>query len=234
MKSYKGKNIIYKNLTEENIFDQTKIIFEYEGYCSVEEEDDDNLYHGKGKLIEKRIDIKSNKTVDYRDGDWIREGEFDNGEFIKGKYLIPHTTKYEGIFKDSDADNDSQLNGDGIEYHFISKQNYLNNKWNGYVKGFFDLGTLIKGEVLNPSLINYSEHKGIKKIVLTGKIRRIYSKEMKSNLDLNKGEIFYENGDYYEGEIDFDLPFGKGRMTFKDGTKKSCEWFNGNPIENKN
>ena len=92
----------------------------------------------------------------------------------------------------------------------------------------------LKGEVLNPSLINYSEHKGIKKIVLTGKIRRIYSKEMKSNLDLNKGEIFYENGDYYEGEIDFDLPFGKGRMTFKDGTKKSCEWFNGNPIENKN
>ena len=57
MKSYKGKNIIYKNLTEENIFDQTKIIFEYEGYCSVEEEDDENLYHGKGKLIEKRINV---------------------------------------------------------------------------------------------------------------------------------------------------------------------------------
>lgn len=232
MESYKGKKVIYKNFIEENIHGQTKIIFEYEGYCSADEYDEENLCHGKGKLVEKRIDIKTSKTVHYRSGDWIKEGEFENGEFIKGKYLIPYTTKYEGVFRDCDGDNDSQLNGDGIEYYFISRKDYLDDKWCGYVKGFFDLGTLIKGEVINPSLINYTEHKGIKKIILTGKIRKIYNDQIQSDLDLNKGEIFYENGDHYEGEINFDLPFGKGIMIFKDGTKKNCEWFSGEPVEN--
>ena len=239
MKEYKGKKVSYKNFIEEDVIGQTKFIYEYEGYCSADEYDEKNLYHGNGKLIERRINIKTNKMVDYRDGDWIREGEFDNGEFIKGTYLTPFTTKYEGVFRTSDSDNDSQLNGEGIEYHFISKQNYLKDKSSGYVKGFFDDGTLIKGEVLNPSLIKYSEEKGIKKIVLTGKIRRVYDEKIKSYLDLNQGKIYYEvlpnidsnrpegQGVEYEGEIDYDQPHGKGTMTFEDGSKRFAIWSQG-------
>ena len=35
------------------------------------------------------------------------------------------------------------------------------------------------------------------------------------------GEIFFENGDHYEGELWHDQPIGLGTMTYKDGSKDS-------------
>ena len=48
-----------------------------------------------------------------------------------------------------------ELHGQGIELHFGNSQNYENNQPIGHIKGLFDSGSLVEGEILHPSLINY-------------------------------------------------------------------------------
>ena len=225
MEEYKGKKI--EPGTIDNIeLDNFPNIFQkgkYIGFCN-----SDGLPHGLGELTSSKYkDTKCN-------------GEWEDGAFIKGTYT---NDKYinEGSFQLNEGSfqfcervgsGDWELHGQGIELHFDNLQNYENNKPIGHVKGLFNYGSLVEGEILHPSLINYSEHKGIKKIFYQKPdIREVFDKEFKGNIKLTFGEIFYDDGSHYKGEIDFDLPYGLGTMTLADGNKKTCHWVHGNVLE---
>ena len=114
------------------------------------------------------------------------------------------------------------ISGEGEELYFETEQDLKNNNPLGYVRGIFENGTLIKGEIFNAFKIDYSDHSFVKKIILKGK-----SKTNKNKASI--GEIFFENGDWYKGELDFDRPHGKGTMHYKeDSTKLEGEWVDGN------
>ncbi len=231
MKTHKIKKI----LTDEFVWGLSNgRFYEYDGHVSIE----DGQPHGKGKMTEKN----SQDDIDNS----IRDGEWENGQFIKGTYYFPYIVKYIGSFSSSRTGSgeiktfpDSELHGDGAEYHYQSKKDYINDKYSGYVKGVFKYGSLVKGEVLNATLIKYSEYKSIKKIILTGKIRTEEDIKHGGPVRINSGEIFYEidqayadgsdEGQYkkYKGEIDFDSPHGKGTMIFEHGSKYVGEWYYG-------
>jgi hypothetical protein len=119
------------------------------------------------------------------------------------------------------------LSGEGEELYYKNEEDLINNKPLGYVKGLFKDGILIKGEVENASLIEYSAMKGIKKIIYKGYVG--WSKNVHGeDTQIQKGEIYYEDGFVYKGEISFDLPHGKGTGTHKDGNSRTGNWFNGN------
>jgi len=221
MKEYKGKKIhLDKFEWEESKENDSNVkkFFNYEGYAS-----DEDVPHGIGKMIEV-------------DEEEVREGEWENGEFIKGTYSTPYIKRYIGSFRTSairtpktQTFHDSMLHGDGEEYYYDSKEDYINDKPSGYVKGLFSAGALMEGEVLNPSITGYSEHEGIKKIICQKKnVREIFVKKIDHSIKLTLGEIYYDDGAHYKGELVFDLPFGKGTMTLSDGSKKTCNWYNGN------
>ncbi|MBC8296125.1 MAG: hypothetical protein H8E55_10055 [Pelagibacterales bacterium] len=230
--SYKGKEVYFTKFETEIMTGgkvKTGREAEYEGYCS-----DEGYPHGNGKLTE----IGQNYT---------REGEWEDGQFIKGTYSMPFKTKYVGSFMEG-SDGDSHLQGDGVEYHYQSKEDYIKDKPIGYVKGFFvSMGTLLKGEILNPFIINYTEDKFIKKIIYYDEAKPLKEFSHMNNL-MRKGKMFYETapkevlqklfpninvnrpegqGIEYEGEIFFDQPHGKGTMTFEDGSKRTAVWDNG-------
>ena len=119
------------------------------------------------------------------------------------------------------------LSGEGEELYYKNEEDLINNKPLGYVKGLFKDGILIKGEVENASLIEYSAMKGIKKIIYKGYVG--WSKDVHGeDTQIQKGEIYYEDGFVYKGEISFDLPHGKGTGIHKDGNSRTGNWFNGN------
>ena len=119
------------------------------------------------------------------------------------------------------------LSGEGEELYYKNEEDLINNKPLGYVKGLFKDGILIKGEIENASLIEYSAMKGIKKIIYKGYVG--WSKNVHGeDTQIQKGEIYYEDGFVYKGEISFDLPHGKGTGTYKDGNSRTGNWFNGN------
>ena len=119
------------------------------------------------------------------------------------------------------------LSGEGEELYYKNEEDLINNKPLGYVKGLFKDGILIKGEIENASLIEYSAMKGIKKIIYKGYVG--WSKNVHGeDTQIQKGEIYYEDGFVYKGEISFDLPHGKGTGTHKDGNSRTGNWFNGN------
>ena len=215
MEEYKGKKI--EPGTIENIeLDNSPNIFnkgKYIGFCN-----SDGLPHGLGELTSK-------------DGSEKCNGEWEDGVFIRGTYNGGANIIYEGSFQydNNIGSGDWELHGQGIELHFGNSQNYENNKPIGHIKGLFNSGSLVEGEILHPSLINYSEHKGIKRIIYQKPdIREVFDKEFKGNIKLTFGEIFYDDGSHYKGEIDFDLPYGLGTMTLADGNKKTCHWLHGN------
>ena len=230
MKKYKGKKVYLDKFKWEMSHgndSSIKKFFYYEGYVS-----SGDLPHGTGKMTEESRD-------------YVRQGEWENGHFVKGTYSTPYTQRYIGSFQTSvlmgsksQSFQDSELHGDGEEYHYDSKENYINNKHSGYVKGLFNNGSLIEGEILNASLIKYTEEKGVKKIIYNKMIGDNKTKDGLNN-QMRLGKIFYEvlpNIDSnrpegqaieYEGEIDFDLPHGKGTMTFEDGSKRSAIWNQG-------
>ena len=215
MEGYKGKKI--EPGTIENIkLDNSPLVFHggnYIGFCN-----SDGLPHGLGELTSK-------------DGSEKCNGEWEDGVFIKGTYTGGANIIYEGSFQydNNIGSGDWELHGQGIELHFGNSQNYENNKPIGHIKGLFNSGSLVEGEILHPSLINYSEHKGIKRIIYQKPdIREVFDKEFKGNIKLTFGEIFYDDGSHYKGEIDFDLPYGLGTMTLTDGNKKTCHWLHGN------
>jgi len=217
MKSFKGKKVYH------GIF-ETDDGKEYVGYCDKKTK----RCHGYGKMVEKN---SSGKIYSIREGEWI------NGTFYKGTYSMPPPPvgrKDVGYFKIG-SDGDDALHGEGVEYYSVnSLKNFKEEKWIGHVKGTFKKGRLVKGEILNPSLIKYSEHKGIKKIIH-------YSSTLGKNTIgesawIYKGKIFYEidpkykskrpeeQPTEYEGKIDFDVPHGKGTMKFKDGSQRTGIW----------
>ena len=109
--------------------------------------------------------------------------------------------------------------GQGSQSVGMGSEFYNNFK---IVKGIFDDGSLLKGEVYNAYLIRYSEESFIKKIIIDGKAK-------KNSVKIKLGKVFFENGDRYEGEIEYDRPQGKGTMYYKeDGTHLEGEWVNGN------
>jgi hypothetical protein len=119
------------------------------------------------------------------------------------------------------------LSGEGEELYYKNEEDLINNKPLGYVKGLFKDGILIKGEIENASLIEYSAMKGIKKIIYKGYVG--WSKNVHGeDTQIQKGEIYYEDGFVYKGEISFDLPHGKGTGIHKDGNSRTGNWFNGN------
>jgi hypothetical protein len=97
----------------------------------------------------------------------------------------------------------------------------------GHVKGVFEKGELQKGDIENASLIGYSERKGINKIIYEGYVG--WSKNIHGEkIQIQKGEIYYDDGFIYKGEIDYDLPHGKGTGTTPEGKNISGNWVNGN------
>lgn len=119
------------------------------------------------------------------------------------------------------------LSGEGEELYYKNEEDLIKNKPLGYVKGLFKDGILIKGEIENASLIEYSAMKGIKKIIYKGYVG--WSKNVHGeDTQIQKGEIYYEDGFVYKGEISFDLPHGKGTGIHKDGNSRTGNWFNGN------
>ncbi len=217
MEEYKGKKIEpgrIKNIKLDNF----PLVFHngnYIGFCN-----SDGLPHGLGELTSK-------------DGSEKCNGEWEDGVFIRGTYNGGANIIYEGSFQyDNFGSGDWELYGQGIEYHFGNSQNYENNKPIGHIKGLFNCGHLVEGEILHPSLINYSGHEGIKKIIYKkANVREILFKEINHMTKLTFGEIYYDDGAHYVGELDFDLPFGRGTMTLADGRSKTCEWYNGNVVE---
>ena len=222
MKEYKGKKVEPREIDEielklcPNDFQGGKYI----GFCNLE-----GLPHGLGELIS--ADKEKPMTCN---------GEWEDGVFLKGTYNQPYLSRYEGSFNydDTIGSGDWELHGEGIELYYGTEQNYNNNKVIGHVKGIFENGKLLVGEILNPSLIEYSEYEGIKKIIYEkSNVRKVFDEQLKSNIYLKFGEIIYEDGSHYKGELDFDLPYGNGTMTLLDGNSKTCEWYNGNTIEEK-
>ena len=220
MKEYKGKKIVPREI--ENIkLDNSPNNFhggKYIGFCNL-----DGLPHGLGELI------SSNDKHDAIP--WSCNGEWEDGVFIKGTYNMPPFSRYEGSYKFDDVvgSGDWELHGNGIELYFQTDENYKNNNVIGHVKGIFEGGNLLEGEILNPSLIEYSQHKGIKKIIYQkANINRVFDKDFGAEINISFGEIFYEDGAHYKGELEFDLPYGIGTMTLADGNKKTCHWVHGN------
>jgi hypothetical protein len=58
------------------------------------------------------------------------------------------------------------ISGKGEEFYYKSEQDMKNNKTLGYIKGTFDDGKVLKGEVLNPAKINYTDNDFVKKILI--------------------------------------------------------------------
>ena len=196
-----------------------KIEDKYEGA-----KNEDGLPHGKGKHVSVGTDGKIS---------FIEEGIWKNGFLVEGsetlfgdeqadgKYAIK---KEVGKWRYDEKKNTCEefLSGEGEELYYKNEEDLKNNKPMGYVKGIFDDGHLLKGEVYNAYLIDYSEASFVKKIIIKGKAK-------KNSERIKLGEVFYENGDRYEGEIEYDMPQGKGTMFYKeDGTNLEGEWVDGN------
>ena len=185
----------------------------------------EGIPNGQGTKISKESDGKIT---------CIEEGIWENGFLVKGSntsYLDSHILKEVGEWKLFEGGKNCSefLSGYGEELYFSNDKDLKENKPFGHVKGLFDEGNLLEGEILEPSLTGYTELKGIKKIIYKkSNIREMFLKEININTKLKLGEIFYDDGCHYEGELDFDSPFGKGTMTLPDGRKKTCEWYNGN------
>ena len=202
----------------------------------VGDKDEQGLPNGKGIL-----------TIKYNNDNSIfkiEEGIWKNGFLVEGSettYLLDtdrnFIKKEIGKWKYREEDNhcDEFISGEGEELYYRTEEDLKNNNFFGYVRGIFDDGSLIEGEILNPSMIDYSEEPGIKKIIYNKRVINKKTTDGSTNI-VRYGKIFYEVSDNidsnrlegqgveYEGEIDFDQPHGKGTMTFEDGSKKSGTW----------
>jgi hypothetical protein len=213
---------------------------EYDGFIDV----DSGLPHGKGVFIKRNQD-KIIKLIE--EGIW-QNGFLTEGSEVDYLWSKDYIKKEIGKWRFDKDKNfcEEFISGKGAELYYRTEKDLKNNKYFGYVKGTFDNGILIKGEILNPSLINYTEEKGVKKIIYDGSIKKVWDENQKIHLNLSKGKIYYEvlplseisqyasntdrpegQGVEYEGEIEFDTPYGEGEMTFEDGSKKKGFWYNG-------
>lgn len=205
----------------------------------VGEKDEQGIPNGKGVLTTR--DNNDNSICK------IEEGIWKNGFLVEGSettYLLDNDRNFIkkeiGKWKYREEDNhcDEFISGEGEELYYRTEKDLKNNNFFGYVRGIFDDGSLIEGEILNPSMIDYSDEPGIKKIIYNKRVGNKKTTDGLTNV-VRHGKIFYEvldnidsnrpegQGVEYEGEIDFDQPHGKGTMTFEDGSKKSGTWHEG-------
>ena len=217
-------------------------------------------YHGQGT----EITFNSKYIGEWKDNNYykgiftmfdgkkitsIEEGIFQENFLVKGSETIYSRDKNKlcvgikkeiGKWKLSKGVCSEFISGVGKEIWYRSEADLKKNNYIGYMKGIFNEANLIKGEILNPTLIGYSEYKSIKKIILTGKMRSLKNIEFEGSTEVNSGEIFYEidqayadgsvEGQYkkYKGEIAFlDTPNGNGKMIFEHGSKYVGEWYEG-------
>ena len=158
----------------------------------------------------------SNREVGIFKNDFLVEGsetefDLDSGLGIKKEIGKWRYDKEKNICEEF-------LSGEGEELYYKNEEDLINNKPLGYVKGVFDDGTLIKGEVFNAFKINYSDQSFVKKIIIKGSSKKKF---------IRLGEVFFENGDRYEGEMQHDMPQGIGTMYYKDGTFLKGNWIDG-------
>ena len=72
----------------------------------------------------------------------------------------------------------------------------------------------------------------LKKIIIQkANVKRVLDKDFGAAINISFGEIFYEDGAYYKGELESDLPYGIGTMTLADGNKKTSHWVHGSVLE---
>jgi uncharacterized protein YcnI len=191
----------------------------------------------KGSYDEKGLPSGKGVKTSYWDEKirMIEDGIWQDGFLVEGSetvFLIESAftiRKEVGKWRYDKEKNicDEFISGEGEELYYKNEEDLQKNKPLGYVKGLFKDGILIKGEVENASLIEYSAMKGIKKIIYNGYVG--WSKNVHGeDTQIQKGEIYYEDGFVYKGEISFDLPHGKGTGTHKDGNSHTGNWFNGN------
>ena len=233
MKEYKGKKIQPAKINDIELDNSPHYFYKgkYIGFCN-----SDGLPHGLGELIAPPTDAKLDKeknvievTIrnDHNKTPWSCNGEWENGIFVKGSYNMPPFSRHQGEFIFNNGD--WQLIGEGVQLDYArSEENYNTDNVIGHFKGIFDAGRLVKGEILNCTLIGYSTYKTIKKIILNREIGKKNSEEIFFEIDQE-----YSNGSdegqykKYEGEIDYDMPHGKGTMIFEDGSKYIGQWDNG-------
>ena len=220
MKKFKGENIEKIRFTDNNYIVEKDAPRkrEYKGYVKVGWEHP----HGEG------INIIRNKDKSIYS---IEEGIFENGLLIKGttiEYMGGCIHKSIGKFKFYDNGNRHDwISGKGEMLFYKTKQDMKKNKPFGYMKGTFDDGKILKGEVFKPFQINYTSHDFVKKILIKKRFKNIHYKSEYTTGDLENGEIFFENGDHYKGEFYQDMPHGKGKMIYSDGSKEAGVWQHG-------
>ena len=220
MKKFKGENIEKIKFTNNNYIAENDVPRnrEYKGYVKVGWEQP----HGEGTNVIRN----KNKSI-YS----IEEGIFENGLLIKGitiEYFSWCILKSIGKFKFYDNGNrHEEISGKGEMLFYKTEQDLKKNKPFGYIKGTFDDGKVLKGEVFKPSQINYTRHDFVKKILIKKRFKNIHYKSEYTTGDLENGEIFFENGDHYKGDFYQDMPHGKGTMIYSDGSKDVGVWFVG-------
>jgi hypothetical protein len=214
----KFKSLNFKSLNEE-----------YDGFVDV----DTGCPHGEGTLTVRNKD----KTL------WqIEEGIWQNGFLTEGSETTYFLHDDRNFIKKEigkwrfDKDKnfcEECISGKGEELYYRTKKDLKDNKYFGYIKGTFDNGSLLKGEVYNASLIKYSDEDFVKKIIVKGKSKNFLDPDSKMRQNLMIGEIFFENGDHYEGELWHDQQIGLGTMTYKDGSKDSGSFGDDGTFEGK-
>ena len=220
MKKFKGENIEKIKFTNNNYIAENDVPRnrEYKGYVKVGWEQP----HGEGTNVIRN----KNKSI-YS----IEEGTFENGLLINGteiEYMGGCIHKSIGKFKFYDNGNRHEMiSGKGEMLFYKTEQDLKKNKPFGYMKGTFDDGKVLKGEVFKPSQINYTSHDFVKKILIKKRFKNIHYKSEYTTGDLENGEIFFENGDHYKGDFYQDMPHGKGTMIYSDGSKDVGVWFVG-------
>ena len=116
---------------------------------------------------------------------FIEEGTFQEGFLIEGSETSYHgknIVKEIGKWKLSKGVCSEFISGKGEMLYYKKKIDLKNNNYFGYQRGIFDPnGILIKGTILNATLIDYSAYESIKKIIFTGKMRSLKNIEFTIN-----------------------------------------------------
>ena len=220
MKKFKGENIEKIRFTNDSYIAENDVPRnrEYRGYVKVGWEHP----HGEG------VNIIRNKDKSIYS---IEKGIFENGLLINGieiEYWDWCIHKTIGKWKwHSNGSRHERISGKGEELYYKSENDMKKNKPFGYMKGTFDDGKILKGEVFKPFQINYTSHDFVKKILIKKIFKNIHYKSEYTTGDLENGEIFFENGDHYKGDFYQDMPHGKGTMIYSDGSKDVGVWFVG-------
>ena len=168
---FKGKKIEKNKFKgEETLTVKNKVVIdefnqEYDGFVDVVT----GRPHGEGTLTVRKKD----KTL------WkIEEGIWQNGFLTEGSETTYFLHDDRNFIKKEigkwrfDKDKnfcEECISGKGEELYYRTKKDLKDNKYFGYIKGTFDNGSLLKGEVYNASLIKYSDEDFVKKIIVKGK-----------------------------------------------------------------